>query len=65
MRLVINEDDCGGEAREFAAFVRRTHPEITIDYREQVSGFDGGLYDDGNPVQNNLWDEYCNSATRR
>jgi len=63
MTLIINELNCNGEGREFEAWVRENHPEIEIDYRENVGGVDGGLYDeDGEPVDYPvLWDEYCNS----
>ena len=63
MRLVINENDCNGEAREYEAFVRRAHPDITIEFHERTSGVGSGLFDDdGNELDDpDLWAEYCNS----
>ena len=62
MILVINEDDCNGEARQFEAFVRGRHPEIQIDFRERTSGVGDGLFDDdGRELEHpDLWAEYCN-----
>lgn len=65
MRLVINEDDCNGEGRQFETYVSKHHPEIEIDYRERTSGVGGGLfYDLGETLDgpDHLWDEYCNAV---
>ncbi len=61
MNLIIHEDDCNGEAREFEAYVHEHHPEIRIDYRERTSGIGAGLFDDnGNETDApDLWAEYC------
>lgn len=63
MRLVINEDDCNGEARAYEIYVREHHPEIGIDFRERTSGVGDGLFDDdGNEIDTpDLWAEYCNA----
>ena len=62
MILIINEDDCNGEARQFEAFVRERHPEIRIDFRERTSGVGDGLFDDDGLELDHpdLWAEYCN-----
>jgi hypothetical protein len=63
MRLVIHEDDCNGEAREYETYVREHHPEIEIDFRDRTSGVGNGLFDDdGNELElPDLWVEYCNA----
>ena len=62
MILVINEDDCNGEARQFEAFMRQAHPDIQVDFHERTSGVGGGLFDDdGFELDSpDLWAEYCN-----
>jgi hypothetical protein len=62
MILVINEDDCNGEARAYEAYVREHYPAIGIDFRERVSGVGSGLFDmDGAELDApDLWAEYCN-----
>ena len=63
MTLIINEDDCNGEARDFEAYVREQYPEIYIDFRERTSGVGGGLFDEeGKQLDTpDLWAEYCNA----
>ena len=59
---VIYDDDCNGEGRQFESFLRVNHPEIEIIYCERTSGVGGGLFDEnGLPIQDDLWDEYCNA----
>ena len=59
---VILEDDCNGEGRQFESFLRVNHPEIEIIYCERTSGVGGGLFDENwLPIQDDLWDEYCNA----
>ncbi len=63
---VIYEDDCdahtGGEGRRFESFLQANHPEIEIVYKERTSGVGGTLFDENwLPIQDDLWDEYCNA----
>ena len=60
MNLIINDDSCNGEEREFSSWVNKNYPNINVVYDNYTSG---GLYDaDGNVVEYPvLWDEYCNA----
>lgn len=67
--LVVLEGNCDGCGAEYRDWLHENYPELTVDYRENVSGIGGGLFDeDGNDaggtirIDNLLWDEYCNNA---
>ena len=60
--LVILENDCEDEGREFESFVKKNYPEIEIDFRERTSGVGAGLFDENwNEVEQEFWSEYCNA----
>jgi hypothetical protein len=61
MTLVILEDNCNGYGKEFAAYVGKNYPEISVDFRSRTSGVGGGLFDnDGNELDTpDLWSEFC------
>ena len=60
--LVILENDCEDEGREFESFVTKNHPEIEIDYRERTSGVGVGLFDENwNEIEQTFWEDYCNA----
>ncbi len=60
--LVILDGNCDGMGDEFASWVNENYPEITVDLQMNVTGVGGGFFDDdGNQVEENLWDEFCKS----
>ena len=62
MQLVILDGNCDGMGSEFAAWVNENYPEINVDLIMGASGIGGGLFDDdGNKIDERLWEEFCNS----
>jgi len=60
--LIILEGNCNGEGRAFAQWVEATQPNVTVDFRANCEGVGGGLFDDdGNEIDNRLWEEFCRS----
>ena len=59
---IILEDNCNGEGEQFYEWVKENYPEIDVEFVKNTSGIGGGTYDENvNPVDDFLWDEYCNS----
>lgn len=64
--MVILDGNCDGMGEEYEEWLYDNYPEITVDLRMNVSGVGGGLFDEnGNQVENPLWDEFCNYLGNR
>lgn len=60
LTMRINENSCNGQEKNYAAWLRRKYPSLTVE----VGSFASGLFDmDHNVVadHNDYWARYCNS----